>query len=75
MQITQFIFIGITNFFSLIGFGIYLELIEVRFCGFDENIKENIILRSLMETKGIEEVEEENDNEGRENDENINEIN
>ena len=75
VQITQFIFIGITNIFSLIGFGIYLELIEVRFCGFDENIKENIILRSLMETKGIEEVEEENFNEGRENDENINEIN
>ena len=48
-QITQFIFIGITDFFAIIGFSIYLELIQLKFCKFDYNIKENIIKRSMLE--------------------------
>ena len=48
-QITQFIFIGITDFFAIIGFSIYLELIHLKFCKFDYNIKENIIKRSMLE--------------------------
>ena len=48
-QIKQFIFIGIADFFAIIGFSIYLELIELKFCKFDFNIKENIILRSMLE--------------------------
>ena len=50
-QVIQFIFIGISNLFAIIGFGIYLELIEIRFCGFDENIKKNIIIRGLLDIK------------------------
>ena len=54
-QFIQFIFIGISNVFAIVGFSIYLELIEVRFCGFDENIKKNIVYRSFLEAKGIDE--------------------
>ena len=49
IQITQFIFTGISDFFAIIGFSIYLELIQLKFCKFDYNIKENIIQRSLLE--------------------------
>jgi len=38
-QITQFIFIAISQLFALIGILIYLELIELRFCKLDEDIK------------------------------------
>jgi hypothetical protein len=48
-QIKQFIFIGIADFFAIIGFSIYLELIELKFCKFDYYIKENMILRSMLE--------------------------
>ena len=50
-QITQFILMGISNSFAILGFGIYLELIEIRCCGFDENIKQNIIYRSIIDQK------------------------
>ena len=52
-QITQFIVIGITNFFAIIGFTIYLELIKLKFCGFDYNTKDNIIQRSMLESGDI----------------------
>jgi len=65
IQITQFIFIAISNFFALIGFCIYLELIEIRCCDFDKDLKENIILRSLMDKK---ETEEDLAIEGRDSD-------
>ena len=54
-QFIQFIFIGISNVFAIVGFSIYLELIEVRFCDFDKNIKKNIVYRSFLEAKGIDE--------------------
>ena len=65
VQITQFIFIAITHFLALIAFGIYLELIEIRCCGFDKDLKQNIILRSLMDKQ---EAEEDLPIEGRESD-------
>ena len=37
-QITQFIFIAISELSALIGILIYLELIELRFCKLDKNI-------------------------------------
>ena len=55
IQLTQVIFTGISDFFALIGFGIYLEIFEIRFYGFDENIKQNIIYRSLIDKKSTEE--------------------
>ena len=62
IQTTQFIFIGLSNLFAIIGFGIYLELIEIRFCGFDYNLKQNIIYRGLLDLK---ESEEDENNENR----------
>ena len=54
IQITQFIFIALSHFFALIGFAIYLELVIVKCCGFDENVKDKIILRSLIDTRETE---------------------
>ena len=65
VQITQFIFIAVTNFLALIGFYFYLELIEIRCCGFDKDLKQNIILRSLIDKQ---EAEEDLPIEGRESD-------
>ena len=39
-QITQFIFITISELSALIGILIYMELIELKFCKLDKNIKE-----------------------------------
>ena len=49
-QVTQFIIISISNILTFIGVCIYLELIEIRFCGFDKDIKKNIALRGEKET-------------------------
>ena len=38
-QIIQFIIISIGNIFTFIGVSIYLELIEIKFCGFDKDTK------------------------------------
>ena len=55
----QFIFISISNFLTFIGFAIYLELIELKCCGFDKNTKKNIAIRALIDS----EAKEENDDE------------
>ena len=54
-QITQFIFIIISELSALIGILIYLELIELRFCKLDKNIKKNI---SKGANEDIEEISE-----------------
>ena len=46
-QITQFILITISELSALIGILIYLELIELKFCKLDKNIKKNISIRAL----------------------------
>ena len=56
-QITQFIFIIISQLFALIGILIYLELIELRFCKLDKNIKKNISIRANEDTEEISEIE------------------
>ena len=74
-QITQFIFIGITDFFAIIGFSIYLELIQLKFCKFDYNIKENIIQRSMLEIEDantdirISDINDEENSDSENNDE------
>ena len=55
------------DFFSVLGFLIYLEIIVLKFCKYDYNIKENIARRSFKESyginkKGINDVEDQNDN-------------
>ena len=61
IQIIQFIFIIISHLFALIGILIYLEIIELRFCKLDKNIKKNNSLRAdedIEHTKDIEEMSE-----------------
>ena len=48
----QFIFISIGNFLTFVGFSIYLELIELKFCGFDKQTKNNIAKRALIDAEG-----------------------
>ena len=43
------IFELLSEFFAIIGFLIYLELIECRFCKINYNLKKNIIRRSIKE--------------------------
>jgi len=57
-QITQFIFIIISHLFALIGILIYLEIIELRFCKLDKNIKKNISLRADEDVEDTEDIEE-----------------
>ena len=45
-QITHFIFIIISQLFALIGILIYLELIELKFCNLDKNIKKKYFIKS-----------------------------
>ena len=49
ITLLQFILLESAEIFSLIGYAIYLEIIELRFYGFDENLKRNIISRGDMD--------------------------
>ena len=40
----------IAEILALIGYTIYLEIIELKFCGLDKDLKKNIIERSIRET-------------------------
>ena len=51
-QIVQFILTTIANVLTFFGFCIYIELIELRFCYLNENIRKNIILRGFLESEG-----------------------
>ena len=57
-QITQFIFIIISELFALIGILIYLELIELKFCKLDKNIKRNISKRAIEDVEAVIELDE-----------------
>ena len=65
----QFIILELTELFSILGYGIYLEIIELRFCGLDKYLKRNIIKRA-KHTNSIS-----NSNENNENNENSNDNN
>ena len=57
-QITQFIFIIISELSASLGILIYLELIELRFCKLDKNIKINISNRAIEDVEAISELDE-----------------
>ena len=57
-QITQFIFIIINELFALIGILIYMELIELKFCKLDKNIKRNISKRAIEDVEAVIELDE-----------------
>jgi len=56
-QITQLIFFTISQVFALIGILIYIEIIELRFCKLDENIKNNIANRANEDFENPENIE------------------
>jgi len=43
------IILKLVEFFKFIGLLIYLEIIELRFCGLNKNTKKNILKRSLKD--------------------------
>ena len=50
MTLTQFILLELAEILAIIGYAVYLEIIELRFCGLDKDIKKNIIKRGFRET-------------------------
>jgi hypothetical protein len=65
----KFTFEFVAEILAILGYMIYLEIIELRFCGFDSNIKKNIIDRSFKESNiealdiSISPLNDDNDNE------------
>ena len=56
-QIIKFSILETTEVLALLGYSIYLEIIELRFCGLNEDLKEKIQERGIRDTtlKPIEE--------------------
>ena len=50
MTLTQFIILEMTEIISILGYAVYLEIIELRFLGLDKDLKRNIIKRGIKET-------------------------
>ena len=48
----QLIILELAEIFAVFGYLVYLEIIELRFCGFDENLKRKIIIRAEGDTLG-----------------------
>ena len=69
--ISKFIFDWAGDLFTIIGFLIYLEIFELKFCNYDYNTKTNISRRSFIESNEISEPEKSviNDEENQDDDE------
>ena len=50
MTLSQFIILEMAEILAIIGYAVYLEIIELRFFGLDEDLKRNIIKRGFRET-------------------------
>jgi hypothetical protein len=70
--ISKFILDYAGDLFSIIGFLIYLEIIELNFCDYNYNIKINITKRSLLESNDINEPEKSINNEVEDQEEDSN---
>jgi hypothetical protein len=70
--ISKFILDFSGDLFSIIGFLIYLEIIELNFCDYNYNIKINITKRSLLESNEINEPEKSINNEVEDQEEDSN---
>ena len=46
MYLSQFFLLESAELFGLFGYLVYLEIIELRFCNLDENLKRNILNRT-----------------------------
>ena len=49
MTLTQFIILELAEILSILGYAVYLEIIELRFLGLDKDLKRNIIKRGIKE--------------------------
>ena len=58
-QIIKFSILETAEFLALLGYSIYLEIIELRFCGLDEDLKKKIKERGIRDTT-ISKIEENN---------------
>ena len=67
----QFLCEEFAEIFALLGYSIYLEIIELHFCELDKNLKRNIITRGDIELKEIIDIGNNtyNDDEDEEDDE------
>lgn len=73
-NILQVISNGTSLFFEFIGFCISLEIIELRFCGLNKNIRKNIILRAEFESMAQIDADDDEDNFINDDDKNMNEL-
>ena len=55
---SQFLFEKFAEIFSLLGYSVYLEIIELHFCELDKNLKRKIIVRGVIELKEVFDAEE-----------------
>ena len=51
ISLTQFIILELSEILSIIAFLIYLEIIELRFCGLDKSLKKNLVKKSEEEIR------------------------
>ena len=49
LTLTQFFILELSEIIAILGYAVYLEIIELRFLGLDENLKRNIIKRGTLE--------------------------
>ena len=64
IPLTKFILLIIGNFLAFIGFLVYLEIIELNFCGFNYNLRRKIIDRSIEDIEdSIERINNDDQNE------------
>ena len=66
----NFIFIESPEIFELIASCIYLEIIELRFCNLNTNIRKNIILRGENDSLNIDNIDEADNNSDEEEEKN-----
>ena len=64
ISLSQFIILELSEFLSILAYGIYLEIIELRFAGLDRYLKRNIIKRAECEDnlKSLDIFDDFNDN-------------
>lgn len=56
--LSQFLFEEFAEIFALLGYSVYLEIIELHFCELDKNLKREIILRGDNEFKEVLDIDD-----------------
>jgi hypothetical protein len=72
LNITQFFLLEFAEIAAIIGYSVYLEIIELRFCGFDKKLKRKLAEIAEVEAQvdmiNVEEKENSDDEEDKEDD-------